>query len=375
MLAAKLPFNGSKIRGMSTIIDDPNNLLQLSRDLSRQPAIGLDTEFMRERTYFARLCLLQLSAGPNSVCIDTLALPDLSALRDTMGDRQVTKVLHAARQDLEVLAPATGVVTGLFDTQVAAALIGLPAQVGYGDLVFQILGQSLHKAETRTDWSRRPLTAAQIEYALDDVRHLLPLRDRLTDRLGRLGRFSWFEEEMAQLDSAGPFVTGPEEAWRRIKGVNELDSARQSLARALAAWRERRAINSDRPRSWILPDQALRDLVQQAPRTPAQLSRIEELPEGIRNNSGQELLALIESLQLPAQLPPLPRRQRREPAENDLVRKLAQLTQQVGRELGIAPEILATRRELERMVAGAREGGPMSGWRQAVIGNRLLQAL
>jgi ribonuclease D len=180
---------------------------------------------------------------------------------------------------------------------------------------------------------------------------------------------------MAQLDSAGPFVTDPEEAWRRIKGVNALDSARQRLAQALAAWRERRAINSDRPRSWILPDQALRDLVLQAPRTPAQLGRIEELPEGIRNNSGPELLALIESLQLPAQLPPLPRRQRREPAENELVRKLAQLTQQVGRELGIAPEILATRRELERMVAGAREGGPMSGWRQAVIGNRLLQAL
>jgi ribonuclease D len=375
MLATGSWFNGSKIRGMTTIIDDPNNLLQLCRDLSRQPAIGLDTEFMRERTYFARLCLLQLSAGPDCVCVDTLALQDLSALRDTMGNRQITKVLHAARQDLEVLAPATGVVTGLFDTQVAAALVGLPAQVGYGDLVLKILGQSLHKGETRTDWSRRPLTPAQIEYALDDVRHLLPLRDRLTERLGKLGRWSWFEEEMAQLDSAGPFVTDPEEAWRRIKGVNELDSDRKVLARALAAWRERRAISSDRPRSWILPDPALRDLVQQAPRTLQQLSRIEELPEGIRTNSGPELLALIESLRLPAQLPPLPRRQRREPAENDQVRKLAQLTQQTGRELGIAPEILATRRELERMVAGAREGGPMTGWRQGVIGQRLLQAL
>ena len=375
MLATGSWFNGSKIRGMTTIIDDLNNLLQLCRDLSRQPAIGLDTEFMRERTYFARLCLLQLSAGSDCVCVDTLALQDLGALRETMGNRQIIKVLHAARQDLEVLAPATGVVTGLFDTQVAAALIGLPAQVGYGDLVCKILGQNLHKGETRTDWSRRPLTPAQIEYALDDVRHLLPLRDRLTERLEKLGRWSWFEEEMAQLDSAGPFVTDPEEAWRRIKGVNQLDSDRQMLARALAAWRERRAISSDRPRSWILPDPALRDLVLQAPRSLQQLSRIEELPEGIRNNSGQELLELIESLRLPAQLPPLPRRQRREPAENELVRKLAQLTQQTGRELGIAPEILATRRELERMVAGAREGGPMAGWRQGVIGQRLLQAL
>jgi ribonuclease D len=358
-----------------TIIDDSNDLLQLSHELSGQSAIGLDTEFMRERTYFARLCLLQLSLGSQCVCVDTLALPDLQGLQAAMGDRRTIKVLHAARQDLEVLAPATGPVVGLFDTQVAAALIGLPAQVGYADLVHQLLGQTLHKGETRTDWSRRPLTQAQLEYALDDVRHLLPLREGLSERLRALGRWTWFEEEMAQLDSAGPFVTDPEEAWRRIKGIHELDEGRLRLARALAAWRERRAISADRPRSWILPDQALRDMILHVPRTPEQLTRIEELPEGIRTNSGQELLAVIADLQLPVQLPPLPRRQRREPADNDLVRKLSQVTQQAGRELGIAPEILATRRELERLVAGARDGAPMSGWRQAVIGNRLLQAL
>jgi ribonuclease D len=358
-----------------TIISDPDSLLQLCSELSQQNVIGLDTEFMRERTYFARLCLLQLSFGSTSLCVDTLALPDLGALRAPLADRRIPKVLHAARQDLEVLAPATGVVVGLFDTQVAAALIGLPAQVGYGDLVQQLLGQNLHKAETRTDWTRRPLTPAQLEYALDDVRHLLPLRDRLTLRLQQLGRWSWFEEEMAQLDCAGPFVTDPEDAWRRIKGINELDGARQALARVLAAWREQRAISADRPRSWILPDAALRDMVLYAPRSMEQLGKIDELPEGIRNNSGPELLALIQGLQLPAQLPPLPRRQRREAAETDLVRKLAQVTQQTGRELGIAPEILATRRELERLVAGARDGIPMSGWRQAVIGKRLLQAL
>jgi ribonuclease D len=360
---------------MPTIMGDSDQLLQLSRELAQQREIGLDTEFMRERTYFARLCLLQISYGTQSVCVDTLALPDLSALRAVMSSRLITKVLHAARQDLEVLAPTTGTALTLFDTQVAAALIGLPAQIGYGDLVHQLLGQSLHKAETRTDWSRRPLSNAQIEYALDDVRHLLPLRERLRERLEKLDRWSWFEEEMAQLDAAGPFVTDPEQAWRRMKGIAELDAARQSLAQVLAAWRERRAISSDRPRSWILPDHALRDLVLYVPRTMQQMATLEELPEGIRNNSGQELLNLIESVQLPAQLPELPRRQRREPADNDLVRKLSQLTQQTGRELGIAPEILATRRELERLVAGARDFGPMSGWRQAVIGARLLQAL
>jgi ribonuclease D len=360
---------------MTTIIGDSNSLLQLCSELAPQAAIGLDTEFMRERTYFARLCLLQLSFGPRSVCVDTLSLPDLNPLRATMSAAAVTKVLHAARQDLEVLTPATGTLAGVFDTQVAAALIGLPAQIGYGDLVHELLGHNLHKAQTRTDWSRRPLTAAQLEYALDDVRHLLPLRERLTGRLERLGRLSWFAEEMAQLDASGPFVTDPEQAWRRIKGVFELDDSRQALARLLAAWRERRAISADRPRSWILPDAALREMVLRVPRIRRDLASIEELPEGICNNSGSELISLVESLKLPAQLPPLPRRQRREPAEEESVRKLAQLTAQTGRELGIAPEVLATRRELERLVAGARDGGPMTGWRRDVIGARLLQAL
>jgi len=360
---------------MTTIIDDPTSLLQLSGDLAQQPAIGLDTEFMRERTYFARLCLLQLSSGSRSVCIDTLALPDLSALRATMSAPSIIKVLHAARQDLEVLAPATGALVGLFDTQVAAALIGLPAQIGYGALVHELLGHNLHKAETRTDWSRRPLSAAQIEYALDDVHHLLPLRERLTEALQRLGRWLWFMEEMAVLDASGPFVTEPDQAWRRIKGVSDLDESRQQLAQQLAAWRERRAINSDRPRSWILPDAALREMVLRVPRSARDLSAIEELPEGIRNNSGAELISLIDSLRMPTQLPALPQRQRREPAQEDLVRKLSQVTQQTGRELGIAPEILATRRELERLVAGSRDGGPMTGWRRSVIGSRLLQSL
>jgi ribonuclease D len=360
---------------MTRIIGDSGALLQLCSELAPHTAIGLDTEFMRERTYFARLCLLQLSFGAESVCVDTLALCDLSALRSTMSAVAVTKVLHAARQDLEVLTPATGTLVGLFDTQVAAALIGLPAQIGYGELVQRILNQTLHKGQTRTDWSRRPLSRAQIEYALDDVRHLLPLRDRLTERLQRLGRWAWFEEEMAQLDASGPFLTDPEQSWKRIKGVLALDASRQAVARSLAAWRERRAISADRPRSWILPDAALREMVLRAPRSLPELRAIEELAEGICNHSGPELVTLIQALQLPESLPPLPRRQRREPAEEELVRKLARLTQQTGRELGIAPEVLATRRELERLVAGARDGGPMSGWRQAVIGERLLQAL
>ena len=161
--------------------------------ISDHEAIGLDTEFMRERTYYAQLCLLQLGSDALSVCVDPLALASLDALRPLMAAARPCKILHAARQDMEVLAPAVGTVRNVFDTQVAAALVGFPAQVGYADLVRQVLGIELHKSQTRTDWSRRPLSAAQIEYALDDVRHLPPLREQLvrapcTTRATRLVR-------------------------------------------------------------------------------------------------------------------------------------------------------------------------------------------
>jgi ribonuclease D len=360
---------------MSEIISDQGALAQLCVELAGAPALGLDTEFMRERTYFAQLCLLQLDFGVRAVCIDTLALPDLSVLRPALGSALTRTILHAARQDLEVLWPVTGAVTGLFDTQVAAALIGLPAQIGYGDLVSQLLGRNLHKSQTRTDWTRRPLTAEQIAYALDDVRYLPPLAESLQSRLTQLGRWQWFEEEMTQLESVTSFQVDPQDAWRRVKGVPELDEARRTLARTLAAWREHRAIAADRPRNWILPDTALRDIVLSAPRTPAELARLAELPEGIRRHSGTAILALIDSLELPARLPPVAQPGRPPQAETDAVKRLAELTRQIGRELGIAPEILATRRQMQRLVAGERDMAPLTGWRRAVIGERLLSAL
>jgi len=360
---------------MTNIISDPAAFARLCGELAPHAVIGLDTEFMRERTYFAQLCLLQLSFGTEAHCVDPLALPDLSALRPILAAPQICKILHAARQDLEVLWPSAGPVAGLFDSQIAAALIGMPAQVGYGELVKQLLGVTLHKGETRTDWSRRPLSDAQVAYALDDVRYLLPLREQLSERLRRLGRWPWFEQEMAQLNAAESFDVDPDQAWRRMKGIAELDPQRQALARSLAGWRERRAIQADRPRSWILPDAALRDIVLRAPRTGSELAGVEELPEGIRNNSGAQILALIEAAQLPAQLPPLPRRRRPEAAEVDSVRRLTDMTHRIGRELGIAPEILATRRQMERLVAGARDGVLLSGWRRSVVGERLLELL
>ncbi len=337
-------------------------------------ALGIDTEFMRERTYYAQLCLLQLAGNGAALCVDTLALADLGALRPLMAAATPCKILHAARQDLEVLGPVVGALNNIFDTQVAAALIGFPAQIGYADLVREITGTHLHKSETRTDWSRRPLSAAQLDYALDDVRHLLPLREQLSERLDKLGRLGWFAEEMRELGTES-FVIDPQQAWQRIKSFADLDSSRKRLAQSLCAWREQRAISANRPRGWILPDAALRDLVFQVPRDKAALAQLRELPEGICQNSGAQLLELIAAAAVPDPPPPLPPRRRPDPEQLAAVARLSETTRRTAQQLALAPELLATRREMEQLVNGERNSSALSGWRREVIGTALLGAL
>jgi len=359
---------------LSTPITDAAALDEAALTLERVPMLGLDTEFMRERTYYAQLCLLQIATRAEALCVDPLLLPSLDALRPLMGSDAVAKILHAARQDLEVLQPTVGSLKNIFDTQVAAALVGFSAQVGYAELVREVLGVELHKNQTRTDWSRRPLTAAQIEYALDDVRHLLPLHDKLAERLEKLGRRAWFDEEMTEIQSE-TFAIDPQQAWLRLKGFAELDPGRKRLAQSIGAWREQRAMDANRPRGWILPDAGLRELIYQVPRDRAALARLGELPEGVREHSGEKLLGLISAAAVPSPLPPLPQRRRPDPEQLAQLARLSDITRRVGQELGLAPELLATRRDMERLVGGERDGGPLSGWRREAIGAELLKAL
>ena len=359
---------------MPTPITDLAALTDATAAIAASTALGLDTEFMRERTYYAQLCLLQLSTADLAICVDPLALACLDPLRPLMAAPGLCKILHAARQDLEVLAPVVGALANVFDTQVAAALVGFSAQIGYADLVREVLEVDLHKSQTRTDWSHRPLSAAQLDYALDDVRHLPPLREQLGERLERLGRRAWFDEEMAQIGSES-FAIDPQQAWLRIKAFADLDPDRQRLARLLGAWREQRAMRANRPRGWILPDPGLRDLVLQVPRDMAGLQRIRELPDGIRENSGAQLLEIISAAAVPEPPAPLPQRRRADPDRLDTVARLADITRRVSVGLGLAPEILATRRDMERLAGGQRDGPLLSGWRREALGIELLKAL
>jgi ribonuclease D len=350
-------------------------LAELSARLAAQARIALDTEFLRERTYRAQLCLVQVAGSDFCACIDPLALADLQPLAAVLAAPGVTKVMHASRQDLEVLLPVAGLTRPVFDTQIAAGLMGLPAQIGYAEAVRRLLGKELSKAHTRTDWSRRPLSAEQIEYALDDVRYLLPLAQLLQEQLARLGRLGWLGEELGALADARQLTIEPEEAWLRIRGLRDLDPARARLARALGAWRERNAIEHDRPRGWILDDAVLREIVMQVPRTLDSLAQLPQMPAGLVKRRGAELLACVAAAQVSDPPPTAPGRARPDPAKAALVKKLTTVSQAVATELNLVPEVLATRRDLEQLADGRRDGALLNGWRRAILGERLLAAL
>lgn len=343
--------------------------------LAGEPRIGLDTEFLRERTYHARLCLVQLAAPAEALCVDPLAIAELAPLGALLAAPGTVKVMHASRQDLEVLYPLAGLTRPVYDTQLAAALAGFPAQIGYAELARRLLQRELAKSHTRTDWSRRPLSPEQIEYALDDVRYLLPIASALDERLAALGRLAWLAEELSALEETRDFDPDPEEAWQRVRGLRGLDPGRERLARSLGAWRERRALGHDRPRGWILEDGALREIVLRVPRTAAQLAAITELPVGVVKHSGAELLKCVAAADIPDPAPPLPGKPQSDPARNALVRKLGGIAQTVAAELSLVPEVLATRRELELLADGRRDGAVLRGWRRSVLGERLLAAL
>ena len=368
-------FYRSRSISLQHIADTADAVTDLAARLAPHTSIGLDTEFLRERTYRAELCLIQVSAGDDAVCIDPIAVTDLGALAGPLTAAGIVKVMHASRQDLEVLLPAIGLVRPVFDTQIAAALAGFAAQIGYAELVRRLLDIELPKAHTRTDWSRRPLSPEQIEYARDDVRHLVPLQVTLEERLDKLGRMGWLAEELAELGDASALATEPEEAWRRLKGLRGLDPGRERLARGLAAWRERRAMERNRPRGWILDDAVLRELIVRVPRSRAALESMAEIPAGVLRHAGEELLGCIAAAHVPDPAPALDMRQRPDPVKSALVKKLGALNQAVATELGVSPEVLATRRDLERLADGGDDIAALHGWRRSVIGEKLLAAL
>lgn len=338
--------------------------------------IALDTEFMRERTFYPKLCLIQLASSAHVLCVDPLAIKDLSCIGAVLSRPDVRKIAHAARQDIEVLLTrCEQIPVNLFDTQVAAALLGYMPQIGYGELVERVLGVKLEKGHARTDWAARPLSTEQLHYAADDVRHLLPLRERLQEELEKLGRLSWLETDMRRLTDPALYRADPADAWQRLKGLESLDERRLAAMKALAQWREMRAMSRDRPRSWILEDEALREMATSLPADMQALSQMRTVPPGVIEKCGQDLLAAIGSTAHLATVPYRARRYHPDPQQQALVKKLGDVVRKVAERVGLSPEVLATRKDLQQLASGKQDIEPLRHWRREVIGEELLRQL
>ncbi|MEM9058786.1 MAG: ribonuclease D, partial [Pseudomonadota bacterium] len=329
-------------------------------------------EFMREKTYFSELCLVQIATRDVVACVDPLALEDCSALYELIYDTAKLKVLHSGRQDLELFfATPGGVVQPLFDTQIAAGLVGHAPQIGYGPLVEALLGVSLAKGQTRTNWKRRPLSAAQTEYAADDVRYLLEVYDMLRDALEAADRLTWAEHDSQRLADPALYTTDPLEAWRRVKRAGVLRPEERRKLVALAAWRETAAMRRNLPRRWVLADDALVALAQGPASSVEELKRIPGVSAKLAQRHGSALLTAINEVAPTLPMPPEPR-PRPSQAEKDQVRRLATRARGAAEGLGIDPSLLATQRELQALVAGERALSVLTGWRREAVGEQLL---
>lgn len=358
------------------IVTDAAALAPACAALRRGPRVALDTEFMRERTYHAQLCLVQLADAERIVVVDPIACGELGPLHDLLADTAVLKVLHSGRQDLEIFAERMGSVPApLFDTQVAASLLGLGDQIGYANLVQRLLSVQLEKTHTRIDWSVRPLPSGAIEYAADDVRYLLAVHDALRTALGERERLEWLDAEFAQLARLDSYRTDPADAWRKVRGSQRLTEPQRARLAALAAWRERTALAVDRPRGWVLKDDVLLDIARRNPSDEQGLAEMRDMPPAVVKRRGAEILAALVTAGA-ADAPVLePSRPRLTPEQDGLVDLLAALTRKRAAEHGVAVANLATRRELERLVLGERELEVLAGWKRETVGSALLAAL
>ena len=356
-------------------VDTPDTLITLCERLAGTPWLALDTEFIRERTYRARLCLIQVASAELVACIDPLALPDLDPLRELLSAPDTVKVLHAAHQDLEIFHQLFGAVPApVFDTQIAAALLGLGEQMGYGRLVAELLGVELEKGHARTDWAQRPLDPEQVSYAADDVRYLGEIYLEQRERLAALGRSDWLDEDFRRLSDPASYALDPQTQWTRLRGIQHLRGRQLCAAQALAAWREELAQQADRPRRWILADEVLVDLARRMPCDTAALGRLRGLPERTLERHGSAILELLEQARArPEEDCPQPAERLVLTPDQEALADLLMATLRIeaGRQ-HIGPAMLATRRELERLASGADDLPVLRGWRAKLVGDTLL---
>lgn len=360
------------------IIDNLDRLEAFCAHAVSQDWVCADTEFMREDTYYPKLCLIQIATRTRIVCIDTLIINDLSVLNKLFTSKTITKVFHAARQDLEILFMVNGKIPHpVFDTQIAASALGYGDQISYAQLVDKLCGVHLDKSLSRTVWTTRPLPDKAIRYAANDVRYLAQAYTLLQKELEDKGRAHWVESECRHLNDMGKYKTDTGNLWKSVKGARKLSSKQSNVLKWLARWRDHEAMRQNRPRQWIMRDETLHELAVKQPTSAASLAKMELLTRKQRGRYGEKLIDCMgQAMQTRKEdwpeaiaKPGLSRQQRK------LLKQAKAFVRERAEQLGITPNFLATRGMLETLICEPEELSNLPGWRMNLIGNDLKQLL
>jgi ribonuclease D len=368
-------------RAQTALVTKQDDVRAVASRARSAGTVAFDTEFMRERTYRARLCLVQLAFDDEIVLVDAAGGLDLEPVGEILGDDSVEILVHSGRQDFEIFHDLFGVVPKrAFDVQVAAGFVGHGASLPYGRLVASVLGVQLKKGEAYTDWCRRPLTDAQKTYAADDVRFLGDAAARLEETLRERGRLLWAEEEMADLSDADTYRSAPGELWRRVSGRGTLSARQTAVLRELAAWREEEAARRDLPRGWVVKDVALVEIARRMPTTVAELSAIRGMSRGQAERIASGVIGAVAQGKAAPGIATDDRPSRELQARARMLSGLADAVVRARCEReGVAAELMATRGELEAVlmdvVSGALEESRyrlLTGWRRELAGDAVL---
>ncbi|MCZ8316370.1 ribonuclease D [Phreatobacter sp.] len=359
------------------LITTSSDLAAICARLARHPFVTVDTEFLRETTFWPKLCVIQLASTDEAVAVDALAPGlDLAPFFDLMVDPAVVKVFHAARQDVEIIWHLSKRIPApLFDSQVAAMVLGYGDSISYDQLVQRTNGTQLDKTSRFTDWSKRPLSTAQIDYAIADVTHLRDIYLKLTGELEKRGRTDWVAEEMGVLTSPDTYRQEPERAWERFR--NRVRKPRElAVLMEVAAWREREAQSRNVPRSRVLKDDALFDIALTGPKTPEALGSMRSIPKGWERS--RDGLAVVEAVNAglardPRSLPPIDKHRPQTQSQSATVELLKVLLKMVAEKHHVAAKVVATSDELDRIAEDDEADiGALKGWRREIFGDKAL---
>jgi len=350
-------------------IDTQEKLEQFVDTISHYDWIAIDTEFIREKTYFSRLCLLQIATTDHLACIDPLAIEDISSLKRILNNPAITKVLHAAHQDQEIFYHLFGKAPApIFDTQPAASVLGVGDQIGYARLIEEFLGVSLAKTQSRTDWSRRPLSDKQLDYAIDDVRYLREAYPLIRQKLEQQSRLNWLSSDFERYSQAETFEPKPDEMWKRVKGHQRLNPLQLTIVQALAAWRERLAIKKNLPRRWLISDDLILDMALQQPDNEDELKQLRTIKPKQHARYFKDWLKCIHQAQaLPEeQRLRLPRFTRPDSKQALLIDLLMLAIRMQAEAHQISASLIASRKKIEKLVLSGETQLP-NDWRGAMV--------